>query len=149
MANECKEKQHFLKWDIRQLREYLSDRNIPVTTCKKHELIEKVSLAVKLGLPVYQTEIEEDIENVNAVKAKLSLENGIINLTHQLKLKSWDCSPKQYPDITEGQINKYFTKCMYKIVVLTGYMSKFGKTSIRFHTLYSQVKMFYLQLCAL
>ena len=97
----------FVKW-ISKLQDFLGERGINCTG-NKQTLVRNALRAYNMNLPIIETDVQEELEEIkNDIKKKLWVEGGIIKLPDPLKLTNgWIPAPQNLPNTLFDQIKDH------------------------------------------
>ena len=101
-------KEHFRKWTVSDLQQYLADRCINKSG-NKEKLVDNVYGAYMQKLLIKFTDTQQELEQIKKdTKANFTLENGMVTLPNPLSLKDdWYVAPANLPNTTYSYVDKY------------------------------------------
>lgn len=102
-------------WTIKELREFLNERGVPVPNDnRKEQLVENCCLVLGLGLPSNLSPEQYDRAVCKSKKEKLSLDGGIINLPDPDTLhQGWEYECTSLPDLIQTGVENYFDRSKF------------------------------------
>ena len=91
------------------LRQYLTERGVPLADASKQHMVLLAKFAARMNLPVNKTSAECQQAIQDEKRRKLLVDGGSIALPDPDSLKDgWEDGPQSYPDLSQIHVENYF-----------------------------------------
>ncbi len=101
----------FATFTVEKLKEYLRQRDVPVSDSTKSVLVARAQGVHTLNIACHPTDDEYTTGLTEAVDSKLKLEGGLITLPHPRTLVTgWEDGACNFPDTMSSQVDAFFRR---------------------------------------